>query len=110
VAWDLVAEFAEPGDALDDPSAVWPEGRKKTALGRLALDRVHEDQAGMELLVFDPTNVAPGVELSDDPILLFRPLAYGVSFERRSKEKRGEPARRTWANSPLSNPPNPSSM
>jgi catalase len=92
VAWDLVAEFAEPGDPLNDPSSAWPEGRKKTALGRLSLERVHEDQAGTELLVFDPTNVVPGVELSDDPILLFRPLAYGVSFDRRSKEKRGEPA------------------
>ena len=92
VSWDLTAQFPAPGDELNDPSVQWPEDRPKTVLGRLTLDRVHEDQASVEGLVFDPTNVPPGVELSDDPILKFRPLAYGVSFDRRSKEKRTEPA------------------
>lgn len=91
-AWDLVAEFAEAGDSLTDPSVLWPEGRKRTALGRLTLDRVHEDQAATELIVFDPTNVVPGLELSEDPVLKFRSLAYGVSYDHRAKEKRAEPA------------------
>jgi catalase len=92
VTWELIAEFAEDGDPLHDPSAPWPEGRKKTVLGRIHFDRVHEDQKGAELLVFDPTNVVPGVELSEDPILKFRSMAYGVSYDRRSKEARTEPA------------------
>lgn len=92
VSWDLVAEMAEAGDSLTDPSSAWPEGRKKTVLGRLILDRVHEDQSGTEPVVFDPTNVVPGLELSDDPVLKFRSQAYGVSYDRRSGEKRTEPA------------------
>ncbi len=90
--WDLVAELAEPGDPLEDPSATWPEGRRRVTLGRLALESVHEDQRATESLVFDPTNVAPGIGMPDDPVLKFRSLAYGVSFERRSKETRAEPA------------------
>jgi catalase len=92
LAWDLVAEFPEAGDDLNDPSKPWPEDRRKVTLGRLQVERVHEDQKSADGLVFDPTNVVKGIELSDDPILKFRSLAYGVSYDRRSKEKRAEPA------------------
>ncbi|MDB5105400.1 MAG: hypothetical protein JWP91_3089 [Fibrobacteres bacterium] len=92
VTWDLVAQFPSPGDELNDPSIAWPEDRPKSVLGRLVLDRVHEDQKAIEGVVFDPTNVVPGLELSEDPVLKFRSLAYGVSFERRDKEKRTEAA------------------
>jgi catalase len=34
--------------------------------------------------VFDPTRVTAGIELSDDPILHFRPRAYSASVERRA--------------------------
>ena len=37
-----------------------------------------------DILVFDPTRVTDGIELSDDPILRFRPRAYSVSVARRS--------------------------
>lgn len=90
--WDLEAQLPEPGDPLDDPSVAWPEARKTVPLGRLSVDRVHEDQKSVEGMVFDPTNIVPGLELSDDPVLRFRSLAYGLSFDRRSKEKRTEPA------------------
>lgn len=92
LSWDLVAQFPEPGDALDDPSVAWPDERSKALLGRLILDGVHPDQRAVENLVFDPTGVVPGIALSEDPILKYRSLAYGVSFERRSKETRVEPA------------------
>ena len=92
VSWDLVVQFPESGDALDDASVAWPETRPKATLGRLTLSKVHEDQKSVEGTVFDPTGVVPGIELSDDPLLRFRSQAYGVSFDRRSKETRGEPA------------------
>jgi catalase len=92
VAWELVAELAEAGDSLTDPSAAWPQGRQKVPLGRLTLASVHEDQRAAEMLVFDPTGVPPGIGLSEDPILKFRSQAYGVSFERRSREHRSGPA------------------
>ena len=37
-----------------------------------------------DVVVFDPTRVVDGIELSDDPILRYRPSAYSVSIERRS--------------------------
>src|SRR5215210_5381187 len=37
-----------------------------------------------DILVFDPTRVTEGIELSDDEILRFRPRAYSVSVTRRS--------------------------
>ena len=35
-------------------------------------------------IVFDPTRVVDGIELSDDPILRYRPTAYSESIARRS--------------------------
>jgi catalase len=36
-------------------------------------------------LLFLPTNLTPGIELSDDPLPSVRSAAYGVSFGRRSQ-------------------------
>ena len=36
------------------------------------------------MLVFDPTRVTDGIELSDDPVLRFRPGAYSESVARRA--------------------------
>lgn len=35
------------------------------------------------MLIFDPTRVADGIELSADPILQFRSRAYSASVARR---------------------------
>lgn len=92
LAWDLIAQFGEAGDPVNDPSAAWPVGRLETRLGRLTLDRVHEDQKAVEGMVFDPTGVVPGLALSDDPILHFRAAVYGESYSRRTSETRTESA------------------
>ena len=53
--------------------------------GRLELTGPEtEREQGDDVLVFDPTRVVDGIELSDDPILRFRPRAYAASVERRS--------------------------
>jgi catalase len=41
------------------------------------------DTAG-DILVFDPTRVTDGIELTDDPIPRFRSQAYSESVERRA--------------------------
>ena len=46
----------------------------------LAFDR----EQGDDVLVFDPTRVIDGIELSDDAILHFRSHAYAESVKRRS--------------------------
>ena len=40
-------------------------------------------------MVFDPTRVVDGIELSDDPILRYRPSAYAESVKRRQRVARG---------------------
>jgi catalase len=85
VAFRLVVVLAEEGDPIDDPTAAWPDERERVEVGRLEVTGPEtERERGDDVLVFDPTRVIDGIELSDDPILNFRPKAYSVSVERRS--------------------------
>jgi catalase len=84
-AFRMIAVIAEDGDAVDDPTIAWPEEREKVELGRLELTGVEtERERDGDILVFDPTRVTDGIELSDDQILRFRPRAYSASVTRRS--------------------------
>jgi catalase len=52
----------------------------------LKLTKVVPDSSAAEKkLLFLPTNLTPGIELSDDPLPSVRSAAYGVSFGRRSQ-------------------------
>ena len=45
----------------------------RVSLGRLEVTGLaHDREQGDDVLVFDPTRVTDGIELSDDPILRFR--------------------------------------
>jgi catalase len=84
-AFELSVQIAEPGDDVDDPSVPWPDDRERAALGRLEVTGLaHDREQGDDVLVFDPTRVTDGIELSADPILLFRTRAYAESVLRRS--------------------------
>jgi catalase len=91
VSWTLVLQMAEHGDPLDDVRRRWPEGRPQVRAGRLVLDRIHEDQDAVEGMVFDPSRVPAGIELSADPILSFRPAVYAESHRRRTSETKPPP-------------------
>ena len=81
----LAVQIAEDGDDVDDPSVPWPDDRERVALGRLEVTGLaHDREQGGDVLVFDPTRVTDGIELSDDPILRFRPHAYAESVLRRT--------------------------
>jgi catalase len=85
VAFRLLVQIAEEGDPTDDPTAAWPDERETVEAGRLEVTGPEpEREQGDDVLVFDPTRVVDGIELSDDKILRFRPEAYSVSIERRS--------------------------
>jgi catalase len=85
-AFRLVVVLGEDGDPIDDPTAAWPEDRERVDAGRLVLSGPEtERERDGDILVFDPTRVTDGIELSDDPILLFRPKAYSVSVARRTE-------------------------
>jgi len=86
VSWSLVFQLADATDPVDDITQQWPEDRPQITAGQLVVDRIHEDQNLVENYVFDPTNVPPGIELSDDPLLRFRSEVYAESFRRRTSE------------------------
>jgi len=70
---------------VNDPTVAWPEEREKVEVGRLELSGPDlERERGDDILVFDPTRMTDGIELSDDQILRFRPRAYAASVTRRS--------------------------
>jgi catalase len=88
VAWDLVFQLADRGDPTADMTKLWPEDRRLVTAGRLTIDRLHEDPELVEGYVFDPLNVPPGIEPSDDPVLHFRSEAYAESHRRRTSESK----------------------
>ena len=73
VRFTLELQIAIPGDPIDDPSAAWPAERRRVHVGTLELTGLEtERETGGDVLVFDPTRVTDGIELSDDPVLRFR--------------------------------------
>jgi catalase len=86
VVFHLKVQLAEPGDQTKDASQPWPEDRKVIDLGVLTLNKVVPNSPEAEKkLLFLPTNLTAGIELSDDPLPSVRTGAYSVSFGRRSQ-------------------------
>jgi catalase len=83
-AFRLLVVIADESDPVDDPTVEWPAERSRVEVGRLVVDGPDlEREQGGDVLVFDPTRVIAGIELSGDPILRFRSEAYRVSVGRR---------------------------
>ena len=86
VVFHLKAQLAEPGDQTKDGSQPWPDDRKVVELGVLTLNKVVPNSLEAEKkLLFVPTALTAGIELSDDPLPSVRAAAYAVSFARRSQ-------------------------
>jgi catalase len=86
VVFHVKAQLAEPGDQTKDASQPWPDDRKLIDLGVLTLTKVVPNSADAEKkLLFLPTNLTDGIELSDDPLPAMRAAAYAVSFGRRTQ-------------------------
>ena len=85
--WDMVMQFAAPGDPIEDPSKAWPDTRPETVVGTLTLTRAEPQQAGpCRDLNFDPLILPTGIAGTDDPVLHARSSVYSVSFNRRERE------------------------
>lgn len=84
VRYDLRITTAAHGDDPRDPMSVW-KGERELSAGVIEVtDPDPERETGGEIVVFDPTRVVDGIELSDDPILRYRAPAYSVSASRRA--------------------------
>src|SRR6202011_4923879 len=86
VVFHLKVQLAQPGDQTKDASQPWPDDRKVVDLGVLTLTKVAPNSSEAEKkLLFLPTNLTAGIELTDDPLPSVRTAAYSVSFGRRSQ-------------------------
>ncbi|MCB2426434.1 catalase family peroxidase [Methylophaga pinxianii] len=80
----IALQIAEAGDAITDPTIVWPAERKMVQLGTLTLTEIMADGPSYEKAnMFNPLAIPEGISPTEDPILLARPASYGVSFGRR---------------------------
>ena len=85
VRFSLVFQLAGPQDRTADPSVAWPEDRPTVVAGQLEVTAIHPDSTELDRqLVFDPTRVPGGLELSDDPVLRLRGPVYRLAGERRA--------------------------
>lgn len=85
IRFTLQVRIAEQGDPLDDPTVRWPRQRQTVDVGTLNVERaMPETERPDAPLVFDPTRITDGIELSDDPVLRFRREAYEHSVARRT--------------------------
>jgi catalase len=90
VAFRLELELAQDADPVDDPSAMWPDGRERVVVGRLELHRpTTEAEIGDAVMMHDPTAVTDGIEVSpDDQIIAVRRGAYLLSVAERTGGRR----------------------
>ncbi|HET9607768.1 MAG TPA: catalase family peroxidase [Nitrospira sp.] len=85
VKFKLLAQVAEQGDAIDNPTIVWPDTRKKVELGTITITKaVADSQAAEKKLLFVPGALLPGIEAAD-PMIAARSAAYIVSLSRRAQ-------------------------
>jgi catalase len=84
--FDLIVQIADPSDQTHDGSRLWATDRRIVSVGALRITRVVTDSsAAQRKLLYDPTRLIDGIELSDDPLPAVRSATYAISYARRSK-------------------------
>lgn len=83
VRFDVRLQVAGEDDDPHRATSVWKHARDVLG-GTIEVTEELPDQETGGPVVFDPTRVVDGIELSDDPILRYRPSAYSESIRRRS--------------------------
>ncbi len=86
VTFRMMAQLADPGDQTKDSSQPWPAERRMVDLGTLTISKAAADSAVAEkALQYLPNRLTPGIELSDDPLVMARVQAYLISFGQRAQ-------------------------
>ena len=84
VTHEMWIQVAGDGHDPHRATSVW-RGCRELVAGRIEVTaELTDPEADGTPTVFDPTRVVPGIELSDDPILRYRPGAYSASVARRA--------------------------
>lgn len=84
VRFDVRLQVAGPGDDPHSAVSVWRHARDLTGGTIEVVEELPDAESDGDPVVFDPTRVVDGIELSDDPILRYRPSAYAESIRRRT--------------------------
>lgn len=83
ITYKWVAQIAEAGDVIEDPSVAWPETRRLIELGTIRITGMAPNGAALDrATMFNPLNVPDGIAAAD-PMLTIRKAAYPISFEHR---------------------------
>jgi catalase len=86
IKFRLMAQLANADDPTNDPTKPWPADREVADLGELTLTKAAGDQkAAAAQLRLLPNRLEPGIEMSDDPLIMARVQAYVISFGRRAQ-------------------------
>ena len=90
VQWDMTVYLGEAGDATDNASIAWPEGRRHLKAGTLTISQVlSESAAECRKLNVNPLLVTDGIAPTDDPVLLFRSPTYAIGFVQQLSQALG---------------------
>ncbi len=81
VVFNVIAQLAQPGDQLTDPTEPWPADRTEVNMGRLVISSITDQACDRE--TFLPTVLPAGLAPSADPVLAARGGSYAVSLGRR---------------------------
>jgi catalase len=85
VRFRLQVQVAADGDPTGDATKVWPADRQILDLGEIAITKALDTAAIENQLLFLPTNLTEGIDVSDDPLIELRTEAYAESFGRRQE-------------------------
>lgn len=78
-----LAQIAEPGDPIEDPTQNWPRERAVIELGSISLaSAIPPSGVADHALLFLPGSTPPGIAVAD-PMLTVRNAAYPISYAER---------------------------
>ena len=84
VVFRVLVQLAEPGDTVDDATAVWPESRPQAEFGTLTITtRIDELAPEVRKIIFDPIPRVEGIDSAGDPLTEVRSDIYLLSGRRR---------------------------
>lgn len=80
ITFEVKLQLAKDGDNIKDPSIAWADSNPQVRMGEVEIKDLNNT---CEPTMFNPALLPKGISMSEDPTLLVRTAAYGVSLGRR---------------------------